>query len=225
MGKIDLRDPSVQIALIVTLCAITIGHVFFLTDFLPFGYQKRQTDIATLESEYENLSADLMKAKQTASRLPQVRAEFEALSTQWEEAKGLLPTEQEMAEVLSHVTVAGQRSNVEFLLFQPQPATPHEIYLEHPIDVTVTGGYHEVGMFLSRVSNLPRIINVNSVDMKNVKDPDSEDEDAPEVVEATMSLAAYTLNPAGATPPPAPPAAAPKRPMSPKPIGGTREAH
>jgi type IV pilus assembly protein PilO len=117
------------------------------------------------------------------------------------------------------VTVAGQRSNVEFLLFQPQPATPHEIYLEHPIDVTVTGGYHEVGMFLSRVSNLPRIINVNSVDMKNVAD--SEDEDAPDVVEATMSLAAYTLNTGGAAPPPAPA----KRPAPPKAMGGTRERH
>ncbi|MGH2571398.1 MAG: type 4a pilus biogenesis protein PilO, partial [bacterium] len=150
MGKIDLRDPSVQIALIVTLCAITIGHVFFLTELLPFGFKQRDQEIATLEAEYEALSADLMKAKQTASRLPQVRAEYEALSAQWEEAKGLLPTQQEMAEVLSHVTVAGQRSNVEFLLFQPQPATPHEIYLEHPIDVTVLGGYHEVGLFLSR---------------------------------------------------------------------------
>jgi len=74
MGNIDLRDPNIQVALMVTLVAITIGHVFFLTEMLPFGYQKRGTEISNLEREYETLSADLMKAKQTASRLPQVRA-------------------------------------------------------------------------------------------------------------------------------------------------------
>jgi type IV pilus assembly protein PilO len=160
-----------------------------------------------------------MKAKQTASRLPQVRAEYEALSAQWEEAKGLLPTKQEMAEVLSQVTVAGQRSGVDFLLFEPQAAAPKEIYLEHPIDVTVTGGYHQVGMFLSRISNLPRIINVNSVDMKSVSDPD--DSEAPDVVEASIGLAAFTLNPGGAAPRPE----ASDRRGAPKPRGGKRGGH
>lgn len=219
MGNIDLRDPNIQVALMVTLVAITIGHVFFLTEMLPFGYQKRGTEITTLEKEYETLSADLMKAKQTASRLPQVRAEYESLSAQWEEAKGLLPTKQEMAEVLSQVTVAGQRSGVEFLLFEPKPASPREIYFEHPIDVTVTGGYHQVGLFLSRVSNLPRIINVNSVDLKNVADPD--DPEAPDLVEASMGLAAYTLNPGGAAPQPE----APQRRTAPQPRGGKRGGH
>jgi type IV pilus assembly protein PilO len=163
MGKIDLRDPSVQIALIVTLCAITIGHVFFLTEMLPFGYQKRDREIATLEAEYETLSADLMKAKQTASRLPQVRAEHDELAQQWEEAKNLLPTQQEVAELLSQVTVAGQRSGVEFLLFEPKASVPREIYMENPIDVTVQGGFHSIGEFLERLSSLPRIVNVQNV--------------------------------------------------------------
>jgi len=221
MGNIDLRDPNIQVAFMVTLVAITIAHVFFMTEMLPFGFQRRGQEIANLEHEYEVLSADLMKAKQTASRLPQVRAEYEALSAQWDEAKGMLPTQQEMAEVLSQVTVAGQRSGVDFLLFEPKPAAPREIYFEHPIDVTVAGGYHQVGMFLSRVSNLPRIINVNSVDLKNVTDPD--DPEGNEIVEASMSLAAYTLNPGGAAPAPEPTAGARRAPAPPK--GGQRGGH
>jgi type IV pilus assembly protein PilO len=100
-----------------------------------------------------------------------------------------------MAELLSQVTVAGQRSGVQFLLFEPKPPAPREIYLENPIEVTVQGGYHDIGTFLGRLSNLPRIVNVKRIDMKNVANPT--DKELPDVVEATMSLAAYTLIPEG----------------------------
>ena len=195
MGGIDFRDPNVQIAGMVIFVALAIGGVFFLTEMLPFGFKARAANIAQLEAEYESLSADLMKAKQTASRLPQVKAEYEALSAQWDEAKTLLPTEKEMAELLSQVTVAGQRSGVIFHLFEPKAPTPREIYMENPIEITVQGGYHEIGLFLGRLSNLPRIINVKRIDMKNVTPTghSADGEPLPEVVEATMSLAAYTL--------------------------------
>jgi type IV pilus assembly protein PilO len=195
MANLDYRDPNVQIAGMVVTIAAAIGYIFFLTPILPFGYKVKKDAIAQLEGEYETLSADLMKAKQTASRLPQVRAEHEALVQQWEEAKNLLPTEQEMAELLSQVTVAGQRSGVEFLLFEPKPAVPREIYMENPVEVTVQGGFHEIGLFAGRLSNLPRIVNVKSLDLKSVPNP--VDAELPEVVQASMSLAAYTLIPEG----------------------------
>ena len=191
MGNIDFRDPNVQIAALAIFVALVIGYAFFLTTFVPFGFQARGESITQLEAEYESISADLMKAKQTASRLPQVRAEYEELAAKWEEAKTLLPTEKEMAQLLSQVTVAGQRSGVDFLLFEPRPPAPKDIYVENPVEVKVNGGYHEIGMFLSRTSNLPRIINVNSIELANAPNPD--DPEAPDVVQATLHMAAYTL--------------------------------
>lgn len=191
MGNIDFRDPNVQIAGLVIFLAVAIAGVFFGTGVLPFGFQERATSIASLEEEYESISADLMKAKQTASRLPQVKQEYEQLVVRWDEAKTLLPTEKEMAELLTQVTVAGQRSGVDFVLFEPKPPVPKDIYMENEISVTVQGGYHEIGMFLGRLSNLSRIVNVKQIDMKNVANPAGPE--APELVEASMSLAAYML--------------------------------
>lgn len=191
MGKVDFRDTNVQVAGLVVFMALAIGYVFFLTPLVPFGYKPRAESIAQLSDEYERISADLMKAKQTASRLPQVQAEFEAMNIRWEEAKVLLPTEKEMAELLTQVTISGQRAGVDFVLFEPKPPTPKDIYVEHPVDVQIQGGYHDVGMFLSRIANLSRIVNVNSISMKNVADP--KDKEAPEIVEASLSLSAYRL--------------------------------
>lgn len=191
MGNIDFRDPNIQIAGLVIFVALVIGYVFFFTQMLPFGYQPRSVAITELEQDYERISADLMKAKQTASRLPQVKEEYEQLSQQWEEAKTLLPTDKEMAELLSQVTVSGQRSGIEFLHFEPKAQVPRDIYVENPIEMKVSGGYHEIGTFLGRVSNLPRIVNVKSIDLKNVTNP--QDPEAKELVEASLNLAAYTL--------------------------------
>lgn len=191
MGSIDFRDPNVQIAGMVIFLAVAVGCVFFLTGMLPFGFKARSEAIATLDSEYEAISADLMKAKQTASRLPQVKAEYEQLVVRWDEAKTLLPTEKEMAELLTQVTVAGQRSGVDFVLFEPRPPVPKDIYLENQVAVTVQGSYHEIGMFLGRVSNLPRIVNVNQIDMKNVPNPAGKE--GPDLVEASMGFSAYML--------------------------------
>jgi len=191
MGNIDFRDPNVQIAGLLIFVSVIVAFVFFASGMLPFGFQPRARAIAALETEYEAISADLMKAKQTASRLPQVKAEHDQLVARWEEAKLLLPTEKEMAELLTQVTVAGQRSGVDFVLFEPKPPVPRDIYMENPIEVTIQGGYHEIGMFLGRLSNLSRIVNVNRIDMKNVANPAGAE--LPEIVEADLDLSAYVL--------------------------------
>ena len=137
------------------------------------------------------MSADLMKAKQSASRLPKVQAELASIEKQWDEAKKLLPETKQMPELLTQVTLAGQRSRVDFLTFEPQPVQMKQIYAENPIALTVQGGYHDVGAFLGRVSNLPRIVNVRSVNLKSIPHPI--DPELPGLVEAEMQMSAYTL--------------------------------
>lgn len=191
MAKIDFRDPNTQIAGVVVFAAVTIGYVFFISDLLPMGYRPKSQAISALEQEYETISADLMKAKQSASRLPKVQAELAAIGKTWDEAKKLLPESKQMPELLTQVTVAGQRSAIDFVLFEPKPSMPRDIYAETPIAVTVQGGYHDVGSFLGRVSNLPRIVNVRSVNLKSIPNPI--DPELPGLVEAEMQMSAYTL--------------------------------
>ncbi len=191
MAKIDLRDPNTQIAGAIVFASLAIGYVFFVSKMFPFGYRQKSQVIVQLEQDYEKVSADLMKAKQSASRLPKVQAELEAIAKTWDDAKKLLPEAKQMPELLTQVTVAGQRSGVDFVLFEPKAGQPRDIYVENPIAVTVQGGYHDVGSFLGRISNLPRIVNVRSVNLKSVPNP--VDADLPALVEADLQMSAYTL--------------------------------
>ena len=73
---------------------------------------------------------------------------------------------------------------------------------ENPVKVKVRGEYHQLGIFLSKVANLDRIVNVSGLAIKSVeKTGNTRDDRALRTytVEAEMTLTAYTLVEGGAT--------------------------
>lgn len=166
----SLRDPRVQKILILTVVSVTILWGYFLTEILPFGYQPRQRDIRELRTEHESVAAEVEKARRMVGNLPRLEREHEELERRWEEAKELLPTDNEVSRLLTQVTQSGQQAGVHFERFKPGAAKPLEFYNENPIDIQVTGGYHQVGIFLSRIANLPRLVNVSRLSLVGFDD-------------------------------------------------------
>ncbi|HSR35702.1 MAG TPA: type 4a pilus biogenesis protein PilO [Desulfurivibrionaceae bacterium] len=54
---------------------------------------------------------------------------------------------------------------LEFLSFQPKAEVPKEFYAEIPVDIAVSGPYHSVGVFLDKISKLPRVVSVVNLSM------------------------------------------------------------
>lgn len=159
----NLRDPKIQKILCGVVALVTVSYIYFGTTFLPFCYQVRKNKIAELDDEYTKLSAELEKARQMVGNLARLEAEYERLHQQWLSAQELLPQEQEMPDLLRKVTTAGNKAGVEFMLFQPTAPIARELFKEHPVKVRVRGGYHALGVFLSRLANMSRIVNVTNL--------------------------------------------------------------
>jgi type IV pilus assembly protein PilO len=202
----NLKDPKVQKILIGVLAILVVSYVYFGTTFLPFTYPVRKAKIQSMEQEYNKLSTELEKARKVVADMPRLEAEYERLHEQWLSAQELLPEEEEMPDLLRQVTTAGLKAGVTFVLFEPQPDSPREFHVEHPVKVRVRGGYHQVGIFLSRLSNMSRIVNVANVQItpptnqkgraasksgNNKKK--SEPRISTETVEVQFNLIAYTL--------------------------------
>ena len=47
----------------------------------------------------------------------------------------------------------------------PRPTIDHEVYTEWPIDMEVVGTYHNVGSFLDKIRQLPRIVNITNLNL------------------------------------------------------------
>ncbi len=190
----DFKDPEVQKVLIVAILIVILGYVYFFTSFMPFFFQPQRMRISTLEVEYDKISAELEKARKTVNSLARLEEEYERLHEKWVAAQSLLPREKEVAGLLRTVTRAGTQAGVEFELFEPGQPVVKEFITENPVNVKVRGDYHEVGVFLSKVANLDRIVNVTDLKITPYKDKNNS---GGFTVEAEMTMTAFTMNKSG----------------------------
>jgi len=190
----DFKDPKVQKTLVVAILLVIVGYVYFFTSFMPFFFQPQKARVNVLGSEYDKISAELEKARKTVNSLARLEEEYDRLHEKWIAAQSLLPQEKEVAQLLRKVTRAGSQAGIQFELFEPQIPVNKEFITENPVKVKVRGEYHEVGVFLSKVANLDRIINVTSLRVKPFKDKENS---GGFTVEAEMTMTAFTMNKSG----------------------------
>jgi type IV pilus assembly protein PilO len=197
----NLKDPKVQKIIVGVMSIVILSYVYFGTSFFPINYPVRRAKIKSLEKEYDKLSAELEKARRMVGNLARLEAEYERLHDQWLSAQELLPEEKEMPDLLRQVTTSGLKSGVEFALFEPGAPVPRDFYTEHPVKIEVRGGYHQLGIFMSRLANMTRIVNVSRLELtapakkKGGKKESGRSREIKNIstVQAEFTLSAYTL--------------------------------
>jgi type IV pilus assembly protein PilO len=81
-----------------------------------------------------------------------------------------LPNKAEMDALLSDINQAGLGRGLQFELFKPGQVVVKNYYAELPIDIRISGNYHDIGAFTSDIANLPRIVTLNSMNLVAAKD-------------------------------------------------------
>lgn len=200
MAGLDLKNQAVLKTVLSVVVAVFVLAVFFFTHFLPFGYPNGRDRLAELKSEFEKKSTELARARAAVADLPRFEAEYELLHHRWTMAAELLPTDRQLAVLLRKISLAGQQTGVSFVMFKPGATRSENYYTAMPVDITVYGGYHQVGSFLAELANLRRIVTVSNLRLStNTKG------DGLATTSASMTASAYSLNsnptPAPAAPP------------------------
>ncbi len=191
MANVDLKNPTIQKIVLSALLAGGLLSVFFFTHFVPFGYPNQQDRLNALKTEYERKSTELARARATVADLPRFEAEYEQLHDRWLLAAELLPTDRQLASLLRRITLAGQETGVQFLLFKPASSKSEAYYTQMPVQISVTGGYHQVGSFLAELANLRRIVTVTDVRLKVNTGANA---NALSTTSAEFTASAYSLN-------------------------------
>jgi type IV pilus assembly protein PilO len=139
----------------------TLVLILGLSIWLLF-WPKKQT-IDTLDGQLKAAQAELAKAKKNAEELNDWRTKMKKKEVQYKTVMKALPEKEEIPSLLAGVSQAGKDAGLEFVLFQPKPESNKEFYAEIPVDITVSGSYHNVAVFFDKVSNLPRIVNIRNI--------------------------------------------------------------
>ena len=157
-----------QLTVFVLLSAGAAGAFYW---FLDMPWRER---LAVQQKELDAVRARIDKGLTTARQLPEFRAEVADLQARLDSLRPILPEEKDAADLLRRVHTLAVQSNLTIRGFKPQATNLRELHAEWPISLELAGTYHNLGVFLDRVSKFPRIINVSSLEIegKSDKQPD-----------------------------------------------------
>ncbi len=120
-----------------------------------------------------DLQGVIAKSLQQQKQLAQIKKDAEELQAKLDRLKTVLPLEKETDQIFRSVQQQATTSALRILRVAPRPLIDHEVYTEWPIDMQVTGTYHNVGTFLDKIRQLPRIVNITGLRM-NVRNAEGE---------------------------------------------------
>lgn len=142
---------------IIIACITVIGAgVYFVTldqlDALEIAEQKE----STLKIEFEGKQKKAVNLEDYQEQLTQIEVSLDEMIRQ-------MPTEEEVASLLIDISQTGLASGLQFKLFKPEAPIRKDFYSELPINIQVTGKYEELGLFVSGLASLPRIVTLHNV--------------------------------------------------------------
>ena len=146
-----------QITIVVAVCGGLLGLVWY--QFLsPMQVSADEKNV-----ELTKLQAQIAQSLQQQKVFAQFKKESEDLQVRLEELKKVLPLEKETDEILRQVQQSASTSALRIIRVAPKPLIDHEVYTEWPIDMEVVGTYHNMGTYLDKIRQLPRIVNISNL--------------------------------------------------------------
>jgi type IV pilus assembly protein PilO len=109
--------------------------------------------------ELERQKQSFLEKKRLAVNLEAYRQQRAEIEQAFGALLKQLPNRKEMEALLVDINQAGLGRGLAFELFRPSPSeTVTEFYAELPVNLKVTGSYHDLGAFASDIARMPRIV-------------------------------------------------------------------
>ena len=157
-------SPVKKLGIVALVAVLIVGGYWYLF------YKSKAKTIDRLRSDLSNKQAKLNENEAIARNLPRFKEEVKKLNLQLSKVVQELPNSREIPNLLETISNLGAMNGLEVLYIKPKNDVNKGFYAEVPISVKVKGGYHELGLFLDAVSNLPRIINVSNITIGNARE-------------------------------------------------------
>lgn len=150
-----------QVAVMLGLAVGLVGGAYFVWP----NIKEKNEEIAKLQAEIVEMNAKILEGRAIEQKLPEFEQEVANLQRKLGDIQQILPTDTETGDLLRWIKNMSDQSNLELKTFAPGSLKPVDFYKEFPIEMDIVGRYHDLGIFLDRVSKYSRIINVDNLRM------------------------------------------------------------
>lgn len=172
LRKIDLNDLDMSnmgawpaavkamVGALLMVLVLALGYNFFVKD-LQNQLDQQRGDETTLKEQFATKAHMAANLERYTEQMRDMENSFGLLLRQ-------LPGDTEVPGLLEDITRTGLGSGLEFEEIKLLPEVTQQFYIELPIQITVTGAYHDLATFVSGVAGLPRIVTLHDFEIKPV---------------------------------------------------------
>lgn len=147
--------PRIAALLLWAVLILLAGWWFFWSDQIDSLTSKQQTELK-LRDEFVTKKKQAVNLDLHIQQLNELDRSFGALLKQ-------LPNRSEVEALLVEINQAGMGRGLQFELFKPGAEQIKDFYAELPINVRLTGMYHDFGAFAGDIGKLSRIVTLNNI--------------------------------------------------------------
>lgn len=155
VGRWPFAFRAAVIALVFALVTGLGIYWFIVQDKAP-ALARAQNDEVDFRKTFENKQRKAANYDDYKRQLAQIEQSFGTMLRQ-------LPGETEIPSLIVDISQTGLAAGLQEKLFIPQAEIPKDFYAEKPIKIRLTGGYHEIGNFVSGIAALPRIVTLHNI--------------------------------------------------------------
>lgn len=151
--------PTKILVCLFIVAAVLAATYYFKVKSINETLVRAQAEERTLRQTFETRSAQ-------AANLAAYRAQMEEMQRSFESLLARLPSDNEVPGLLDDIDARSVESGLSDLSLELQDQRDAEYYVELPINISVKGGYHDFGGFVSGVAGMPRIVTLHDFSIK-----------------------------------------------------------
>jgi type IV pilus assembly protein PilO len=163
LRSLDTRDPgrwplpvrALAVAICFAAASIALVYLLVWQNQMP-QLQQREDQEQKLRAEFRTKHAKAVNVNLYKQQLADIERSFGAMLRQ-------LPSKTEVPNLLVDISQTGLAAALQEKLFQPGGEVKKDFYAELPIQIRLTGTYHEFGEFVSGIAALPRIVTLHDI--------------------------------------------------------------
>jgi len=128
-----------------------------------FLWNEQLETLTAREQEEVKLKDEFIAKKTQAANLDLYRQQLNEIDRSFGALLRQLPSKSEIEALLVEVNQSGMGRGLQFELFKPNQEIVKDFYAELPINVKLTGQYHDFGAFAADIARLSRIVTLNNI--------------------------------------------------------------
>jgi type IV pilus assembly protein PilO len=161
---LDPKDPGLwplapKVVILIGLFVGLLGAAAW------FGWRVQTEELAQKQKQESQLKEEWQGKKKQAVNLEAHRKQLVEIDQKFGALLKQLPNKTEMESLLIDINQAGLGRGLQFVLFKPGGEARRDFYAELPIQLKLTGNYHDLGAFSGDIAKLSRIVTLNDISL------------------------------------------------------------